>query len=173
MLYPGSYVHITLAFVFIEIIFNDVYEKLHSFYNSKEIYEYILSRRENAKEPMYKYIQGDYRQDLPIEENYFDLLISQYAGFIARPCAKYLKSGGIFIANDSHGDASMANLLPEYKFIAVMRRGSDAKFSHSSRNLDSYFIPKKPQEITLKKLEKRGKGFAYTKYVSNYVFRKI
>ena len=154
------------------MIFNDVYEKLESYYNSQEIEEYINKRRISSKKVNYEYIKGDYNTSLPIPKNYFDLLISQYAGFIAQPCAKYLKKGGILVANDSHGDASMVNLLPEYKLIAIIKRRGK-KFSHSQRNLESYFIPKKKQEISIEKIKKLGKGIPYTKYVSNYVFRKI
>lgn len=66
----------------------------------------------------------------------------------------------------------MAHLMKEYEFIAVMNR-SGKKFSHSIRNLDSYFIPKKPQNISFDYLEKLGRGIGYTKYAINYVFRRV
>ena len=50
-------------------------------------------------------------------EKSFDLLISQYAGFVSQHCKKYLKIGGILLVNNSHGDASMAKLDDDYKFV--------------------------------------------------------
>ncbi len=172
VLYPGSYAHITPILVFPEVVFDDTYKKLIAFYESEEIRMYIKSRKEYSEEPKYRYIPQDYTKGLPLEPKSFDLLISQYAGFISRHCYQYLKIGGILVANNSHGDAGMAHLMEEFEFIAVMnRRGK--KFSHSTKNLDSYFIPKKPQEISFEYLEKLGKGIGYTKYATDYVFRRI
>ena len=36
-LYPGAYAHITPAFVFPVVVFNDVYKKLEPYYDSDEI----------------------------------------------------------------------------------------------------------------------------------------
>ncbi|MBD3353800.1 MAG: hypothetical protein GF364_20125 [Candidatus Lokiarchaeota archaeon] len=170
--YPGSYAHITPALVFPKVIFNDLYQKLIEFYNSEEIKNYIESHKLYSKNPIYLYIKGDYTKKLPLEEETFDLLISQYAGFVSRACRKYLKIGGILVANNSHGDAGMANYLPEYDFIAVMNRRK-THFSHSTKNLDAYFIPKKPHEISEDYLEQIGKGIGYTKYATDYVFRRL
>ncbi|MHA1584850.1 MAG: hypothetical protein ACTSVU_01215 [Promethearchaeota archaeon] len=172
MLYPGSYAHITPSFVYSYVVYNDTYKKLESYYKSKEILDYIQKQKFYLEEAKFYYIQNDFYDKLPLEENFFDLLISQYSGFISRACMKYLKIGGLLIANNSHGDASMASILPEYKFIAVINRYGK-KFTHSTKNLDSYFIPKKPKEITEKSLGKRGRGIGYTKYATDYVFRRI
>ena len=171
-LYPGSYVHITPIFVFPEVIFDDIYKELVVFYESKEILDYIKNRKEYPEEPKYSYIQQDYTKGLPVEPESFDLLISQYTGFVSRYCYHYLKIGGILVANNSHGDAGMAHLMDEYEFIAVMNC-SGKNFSHSTKNLDSYFIPKKSQDISFDYLEKLGRGIGYTKYATDYVFQRV
>ncbi|TFG06255.1 MAG: class I SAM-dependent methyltransferase [Promethearchaeota archaeon] len=170
-LYPGSYAHITPAFVFPTVIFNDVYKKLLEFYDSDEVFKYINKTKEYPGEPFYSYIHGDYYKKLSIEEESFDLLISQYAGFVSRACRRYLKVKGILVVNNSHGDASMASLSPCYEFIAVInKRGK--KYTHSTRNLDQYFIPKKKNEITEAYLEKHRHGVGYTKTATDYIFKR-
>lgn len=172
VLYPGSYAHIAPSFVFPDVVYNDVYAKLTPFYQSQEILDYIEKHKFYQESPNFSYIQGNYTNKLPLKEQEFDLLVSQYSGFISRACLQYLKVGGILVANNSHGDASMASIFPEYAFIAIInRRGNN--FSHSTKNLDSYFIPKKAQEITEEGLEKRGRGIGYTKNAADYVFRRI
>ena len=111
---------------------------------------------------------GDFGEELES----FDLLISQYAGFISPVCKVYLKVGGILVANDSHGDASMAVLDPDFELIAVARRRS-GKYSLSEKGLEQYFVPKKEIEITPEYLRGTGKGVPYTRWVSNYVFRRV
>lgn len=172
VLYPGSYVHIAPAFIFPIVVFNDMYEKLIKFFNSDEILEYINKRKEYSEMPSYKYIYGDYNKDLPLEKDQFDLLISQYAGFVSRACRPYLKIGGILIVNNSHGDASMASISPYYKHIAMINKRNN-KFTFSSKKLEEYFIPKRDIEITEKYLEKHQRGVGYIKTATDYVFKRI
>jgi len=106
--YPGSYAHITPIFLFPTVVFNDQYKKLEKFYDSDELFTYISKRKRYSEEPHYSYLNKDYNETVPLEEKSFDLLISQYAGFISRACKRYLKIGGILVVNNSHGDASMA-----------------------------------------------------------------
>ncbi len=172
VLYPGSYAHITPIFVFPYVIFNDLYKKLESFYDSDGLFEYINKRKIYSEEPYYTYEYGDYTKNLPLEEKTFDLLISQYAGFVSRACKRYLKIGGILVVNNSHGDASMASIMPDYEFIAVIHKRSN-KFNLSTRNLDAYFIPKKNIEITEKYMEAHNHGVGYTKTANDYIFKRI
>jgi hypothetical protein len=172
VLYPGSYAHITPIFVFPEVVFNDVYKKLQNFYDSDEIKEYVNTRKEYSGGATYSYIHSDYKKPLPIKEGEFDLLISQYAGFISRECRRYLKVNGILVVNNSHGDASMASISPFYELNAVINKRGD-RYPYSTRNLESYFKPKKSIEITEELLEKRQRGIGYTKTASNYVFKRI
>ena len=172
VVYPGSYAHITPAFIFKHVIFNDTYKKLEKFYDADDVYEYICDRKQYNEEPYYTYIRGNYKNKLPIDNESFDLLISQYAGFISLHCKKYLRKGGILVANNSHGDASMASIDPDFKFIAVVHKRSK-KYYYTSKSLEKYFIPKKSIKITKDVLLKRGRGIGYTKYAGNYIFQKI
>ncbi|MHA1916320.1 MAG: class I SAM-dependent methyltransferase [Promethearchaeota archaeon] len=172
VLYPGSYAHITPIFVFPMVIFNDVYKKLESFYDSVEVYNYIKERRSYSEEPLYSYINADFNTPLLVKEEEFDLLISQYSGFISRACKQYLKIGGILVVNNSHGDASMASISSDYEFIAVINKRSN-NFTLSTRNLEKYFIPKKDIEITEEFLEKHIRGVGYTKTATDYIFKRI
>jgi hypothetical protein len=172
VLYPGSYAHITPIFVFPVVIFNDVYKKLEKFYDSDVLLKYINKRKIYSEEPYYSYICEDYNKELPLKENSFDLLISQYAGFISRACKQYLKTGGILVVNNSHGDASMASISSGYEFIAVINKRNN-KFTLSIRNLDKYFIPKKDIKITEEYLEQYNRGVGYTKSATDYVFKRI
>lgn len=102
----------------------------------------------------------------------FDLLISQYAGFVSQCCKKYLKPGGLLVANNSHGDASMASIDKSFEFIGVIYN-SNKLYRFTRRNLDKYFIPKKKTvKITKEYLEKTMKGIGYTKTASAYLFKK-
>jgi hypothetical protein len=82
------------------------------------------------------------------------------------------KIDGILLANNSHGDASMASIDADYKFIGVLNKRQN-KYTLSEKNLDSYFIPKMPREITKEYLEKIKRGIGYTKSPTAYLFRRI
>jgi len=172
VLYPGAYAHITPSFIFPDVIFNDVYKKLEQFYDSDEVYDYINKRKKYSEEPKYVYINADFNNQLPVDEGEFDLLISQYSGFISRACKRYLKIGGILMANNSHGDASLASISPGYEFIAVIHKRSN-KFTHSTRDMEKYFIPKKDIKITVEFMEKHRHGVGYMKTATDYVFKRV
>ena len=101
------------------------------------------------------------------------MLISQYAGFVSQCCKKYLKPGGLLVANNSHGDASMASIDTSFEFIGVVYY-SKLVYRYTTKNLDKYFIPKKKDfKITKEHLEKTMKGIGYTKTASAYLFKKL
>jgi len=172
VLYPGAYAHITPSFIFPDVIFNDVYKILEPFYDSDEVYNYIKKRKSYSEEPVYSYVKADFNSPLPFDEEEFDLLISQYSGFISHACKRYLKIGGILMANSSHGDASLASISPGYEFIAAIHKRSN-KFTHSTRALEKYFIPKKDIKITVEFMEKHKRGVGYTKTATDYVFKRV
>jgi hypothetical protein len=170
-LYPGSFIDISPSFVIERVVYVDNFRTARPFFADPATLDYIRARKEYLAEPCVVFHPKDYRRPFGEAPESFDLLISQYAGFISPPCKEYLKIGGILVANDSHADASMAHLDPDFKFMAVVRRRGD-RFSISEKSLERYFVPKKETEITPDLLRQRGKGIAYTHWASSYLFRR-
>lgn len=171
-LYPGSYVHITPSFVFPVTVYVDTDKKAKKFFNDPAIYDFIAKRKIYSQNADVTFYAMNYKNELGIEEQSFDLLISQYAGFVSQHYKRYLKIGGLLLVNNSHGDASMASIDNHYEFIAVVNK-SKGKHRLTDKNLDSYFIPKSTVKITKEYIEKIQKGIGYTKSASDYVFRRI
>ena len=171
-LYPGSYVHITPSFVFPKVVYVDTMKQAKKFFNDPSVHEFVARKKFYPEHSMMLFHHKDYREDIdePIES--FDLLISQYAGFVSQHCKKYLKVDGLLLANNSHGDASMASIDRNYKLIGVLNKRRE-KYVFSDKDLSSYFIPKKIREITKEYLEKSGRGVGYTKSPTAYLFKRI
>ena len=143
------------------------------FFNDPTVYEFVSKRRLYKEDPVISFHHRDYREDFEEPKDSFDLLISQYAGFVSQSCKKYLKKGGILLVNNSHGDASVAYLDEDFEFIAVIYR-SIRQYRLTEKNLDKYFIPKKPNlKVTKDYLEKIQRGIGYTETASAYIFRKL
>lgn len=173
-LYPGSFTHITPSFVFPRLVYVDSYKAAKKFFDQTEVLDYISTRKQYKQKPSVEFHHSDYAKDFGVQKESFDLLISQYAGFISQACKKYLKKGGLLVANNSHGDASMAFLDPDYKFVAVYNRKSDDKYTISEKNLETYFVAKSQKVvITKEQLEKTMQGIGYTKSPSGYIFKKV
>ncbi|MFC2122590.1 hypothetical protein ACFLRP_02765 [Bacteroidota bacterium] len=171
-LYPGSFVHITPSLVFPEVTYIDTDRRAKAFFNDPQVVEYIRKHKLYTGDYSVNFIPEDYRKgDLNITEN-FDVLISQYAGFISKYCTRYLKVKGLLLVNNSHGDASMASIDERYNLIGIFNRRGQ-KYTYSDENLDSYFIPKKDVEITEEYLESIGRGVGYIKSPSSYLFMRI
>ena len=171
-LYPGSFVHITPSFVFPVVTYVDTDKRAESFFKDPCVSDYISKHKTYDSEPAVSFIHKDYRKSIEVKRRSFDLLISQYAGFVSQYCKEYLRNGGILLVNNSHGDAGMASIDNDFILIGILtRRG--AKYTFSDDNLNAYFIPKKPVKITKEYLEKIGRGIGYTKSASAYLFRKI
>jgi len=173
VLYPGSFVHITPSLVFPKVVYVDSFEKTEEFFANEEVYQFINDNKMYSQSPTVVFHKSDYSNDFGEKRNYFDLLISQYAGFISQKCKKYLKVGGILVANDSHGDASMAFLDSHYKFISVYNRENDTKYTISDENLNAYFVSKSGVSITKIQLAETQRGVKYTNSATGYIFKKI
>ena len=171
-MYPGSYIHISPSFYIPEVVYIDTDAKAKRFFKDDSFKQLIEERKKYSIETIVRFYSTSYKQVIPEEEGSFDLIISQYAGPVSLNCKKFLKSGGYLVANNSHGDAGIADLDSSFKLIAVINfRGG--KFYHSTKNLDSYFLPKKKElEVTLDYLLEIKKGIGYTKTASHYLFQK-
>ena len=171
-IYPGSFVHVSPAFVYPMTTYIDSDKKAEKFFNHVKFAEFIKSRKQYSQEAVVTFYPNDYRKPIAEEHEKYDLLISQYAGFVSLHCKEYLKPDGILWANNSHGDAGLASIDEDYEFVAVIQK-SGGKHRWSNQKLAEYFVPKKETEITKENLEKIGKGIGYKKTASSYLFRRV
>ncbi|MEB3969415.1 hypothetical protein OSJ20_08000 [Mycobacterium ulcerans] len=72
----------------------------------------MRDRTRPGVEPDVNFLHADYTTALGLAQAHFDLLISLYAGPLWDHRQRYLKPRGLFLANTSHGDASLAALAP-------------------------------------------------------------
>ncbi len=171
-LYPGSYIHISPSFYFPEVVYIDLDNKSAKFFADPSFLDLILDKKTYVDRPIIRFHHSDYTKTLPEQMGYFDLLISQYAGFVSQPCKPYLRIGGILVANNSHGDAGVAYLDPDYKLIGVIIKRPKG-FVHSTSNLEEYFIPKKKfANLTKKYLQSINRGLGYKKTATHYIFQR-
>ncbi|KXK09920.1 MAG: hypothetical protein QY330_00230 [Candidatus Dojkabacteria bacterium] len=169
-LYLGSFLHITPAFVFPKTVFVDSDRRVQKFYADPEIRKMVKSKKQYKSEADFIGIQQNYEKTNLLDEDSFDLLISQYAGFVSQAGKRYLKNNGILIVNNSHGDASMAFLDQDYQLVGVINH-SNGNWRYSSKNLGDYFVPKKPPHPSVEQIKSVMRGVVYTKSAGIYVFK--
>lgn len=171
-IYPGSYVHITPSFVFPKTAYVDNDSKAKKFFsNIENVKNLINSRKFYNEEVDIEFFGHSYHKSLQLEEGSFDLLFSHYAGVISQPCKKYLKIGGHLLVNNSHADAGVAYLDPDFKLVAVIE--PNRKDVISTKRLNEYFIPKKGVHLGMEELIQKGSGIGYKRTASLYLFERI
>jgi len=171
-LYPGSFDHVTPAFVFPATCFVDMDTEAARFFADPGVKELVARRKVYAEEPRIRFYETDYERGLPEAEASFDLLISLNAGFVSRHCKRYVKVGGMLLVNNLHGDASMARLDSDYMLVgAINRRGE--RFSLTERDLSTYFVPKRDLEVTREYLLRTRRGVAFTRRAFAYAFQRV
>ena len=173
-LYAGSFVHITPSFVITDVVYVDSDRQAKkAFAEMPLIVNFVEDKKRYAAVPQITFHGVSYTTNFGEAEQKFDLLISQYAGFVSQACKRYLKVGGKLLVNNSHGDASMANLDEDYKLIGVVNH-RNSRYRLVSENLEAYFVPKKKDlQVTKEYLKKHQRGIGYTKAGSVYIFERI
>lgn len=119
-LYAGSYVHVTPSLVFPSVTYVDMDKRTKSFFTDASVMRYVEKRKEYDAAPQIASHFADYNTELDEPDESFDLLLSQWAGFVSQACKRYLRRGGLLLANNSHGDASMASVDDDYELIGAV-----------------------------------------------------
>jgi len=172
VLYLGSYIHLSPSFIFPAVVYVDTDRRAKKLFADRSGVEALVNTRKRYDgSPEVTFHHADYTTDLDEPDESFDLLISLYAGFVSEACKRYLRVGGWLVANNSHGDASMASIDPDLEFVAAIKHRS-GHYWLDSRELDSYFVPKRDVEVTPELLRSTGRGVGYTKSASAYVFQR-
>jgi len=173
VLYPGSFIHVTASFIFFSVVYVDNDKNAKRFFAKMDDVVSLVNRYKTyAEKPNLVFHDSNYENDIEEAEGSFDLLISLYAGFVSKPCKRYLRNGGILAANDSHGDASLSSIDPDYELIGVIQ-GEDDHLRVIEDNLKAYFKPKKQIEVTEELLRKLKRGISYTKTARAYLFKRV
>ena len=119
VLYPGSWNHVTPSLVFPHVVYIELSARIEQQFQDTELRQYIQDHAEYPQTPHLIFHHADYRRNLDIPSNCFDLLLSLSAGLISRDCEHYLTPQGYLLANNEHHDASLAYVDPAYMLIGV------------------------------------------------------
>lgn len=177
VLYPGSYVDIAPSVYFDDVHYMDLDRRAAKFFGqAADVRRLIEEKRRRAgrggADFDVRFDHGDYQAPLDIADRSVELLISLYAGFISESCTRYLAPGGHLLVNDSHGDASMASLDRGYELAAVVT-SRDGRYRVTTENLDGYLVPKRGEPPTVDGLHESGRGVAYSRSPTAYLFRRV
>lgn len=168
VLYPGSHIDIEPSFIISKVTYVDNFKGAISFFKHIDVIKNYIEKHKQYQEPCALVFKDkDYREPLDVEP--VDLIISQYAGFVRQATKEYLKTGGILLCNDSHGDATLARFDADYELIAVVENSNKIITS----GLDKYFTLSKERTVNLDKVRKEMKGPKYNFKAENYLFRKL
>jgi len=170
VLYPGSFVHITPSFFFSTVVYVDIDRQAQRFFADPSIHTFIAAKKEYAEATTIRFHATSYMQPFPESRSSFEVLFSQYAGFVSQYCKIYLQEQGLLIANNSHGDASMASIDSDYTLVGAITQKAGRYRLHTD-NLDSYFVPKQNTVITREFLEQHRRGVRYIRSADAYVFQ--
>lgn len=170
VLYPGSFVDIAASLAFDDVTYVDMDRRAERFFQDTDTVDAIVAEHRSG-EYRWQFIAGDYRQDLGLENDSFDLLVSLYAGPVSDACGHLVRPGGRVLANSSHGDVGLLALDERFTLDAVVtsRAGS---YTVTLIGLDAHLIPKRPPHPTREEILSRGRGIAYTTSPFAYVFRR-
>lgn len=165
-LYPGSHIDISPSLFISHVTYVDNFKGTLKFFKDMAAIEGFLEGHKNYKEGSEVAFFGQDYEQIALDRSY-DLLISQYGGFVGQACKKFLKPGGYLLCNDSHGDASLAYFDDDYDFVGVV----DCNFRVISKNKGQYFKLKSGKVADVDKVKATMKGPKYAYVKENYVFR--
>jgi len=172
VLYPGSYVDIAPSFVFESVTYVDVDKRTPRFFGDVDGVAEIIGRHGGPTHADVRFLHADYTAGLDLPDQHFDLLISLYGGFVSEHCTRHLRVGGTLLVNPSHGDAALASIDDRYELAGVVI-SRDGDYRVSSKDLDAYLVPTKPQAISAEILHRTRRGVAYTKPAFAYLFARV
>ena len=136
-IYPGSYIHVSPSFVFENVVYIDSDKNAIQFFQSNELINLARKRKEYDESPKIEFYGINYEDLIEEFHSQFDLLISQYAGFISLACKDYLRIGGYLLVNNSHGDAGLASIDKDYQLISTVHKAR-GKYRLSQTSLEKY-----------------------------------
>lgn len=170
-LYPGSYVDLSPSTAIPAVTYLDNDRRAARFFAEVELVrEELMGDGRSAADASVTFLPADYTHPLPLPDGSFDLLISLFAGPVLEHCRRYLRPGGLLLANASHGDASLAALDPQLRLVAAVQHRDD-RYRLVRSDLAGYLIPRRPAAADPVTIRRSGRGIAYTREAFAYVFQ--
>lgn len=172
-LYPGSYLDLAPSTAIPSVTYVDTDRRAARFFGDPDLLAAELEGRTAPGAGIeVEFLAADYTQPLPLPEAGFDLLVSLFAGPVWDHCRHHLSPTGWFLANTSHGDASLAALDPRLRLVAAVHH-RDGRYRLDTEELDSYLVPRRPAAADADQIRRQGRGIAYTRSAFAYVFTPV
>jgi SAM-dependent methyltransferase len=180
VLYPGCWVDVSASFVWPHVTYVDNDKAAARFFADTASVDALIETHHDDvgghnKARTWEWVPHDYTAaSLPVgEPGSFDALLSFYAGPVTHSCARFVRPGGIIVANDSHGDAGVAAVTDGLRLVAVVLQSGQRTYSVTTSALSKYMVPKKAADVGLSRDEllARGKGVPFTVPAAAYVFK--
>lgn len=168
-LYPGSYLDLSPSTAIPSVTYVDTDRRAARFFEDADLVADQLRGRGDPGART-EFLQLDYTTELPLAPGSFDLLISLYAGPVWDSGSRFLAPGGLLLANNSHGDASLAALDPRLRLVAAVSADGD-RYRLDRAALDSYLVPRNPAHADPDRIRAQGRGIGFTRTAFAYVFR--
>ena len=170
-LYPGSYVDLSPSTALPSVTYVDNDARAAKFFADPDLVSADLAGRTGpGVDPEVRFLAADYTKPLDVPEHSMDLLISLYAGPVWDNCRRYLRPGGLLLANTSHGDASLAALEPNLRLVAAAHH-ANGRYRLATEGLGEYLIPKRADAADGELIRSSGRGIAYTRSAFAYLFQ--
>jgi hypothetical protein len=141
------------------------------FADTDHLLDYINQHTTYKQSSYVRFIAEDYFKALPFRDGEFDLLISLYAGGIARACKRYLRRGGILVTNNHHDDAHEAALDHEYRLVARVQYRSHT-YKLSEGDLDGWLASMARTAGRKDYLRRTSSGVAYSEGEDYFAFSR-
>lgn len=160
VLYPGSSIHVTPSFVFPHVVYVDKSAQAKRFFAAhEEVLDFVTRNREYKRKPFIQFLHQDYSETLPLRAESFDLLLSLFAGNVARVCASHLRAGGLLLTHQREEVDS------NFKLTAVIRfQGGKYQFASETD------VP--VNEAAKRYLRQSQRGLEYAEEASYFIFKK-
>jgi SAM-dependent methyltransferase len=169
-LYPGCYLDLSPSTAIDAVTYVDTDRRSASYFADSDLVRSELAGA--SARGAVEFLRADYTRPLPLAAESFDLLISLYAGPVWEHCRRYLRPGGLLLANTSHGDASIAALDPDLELVAAVQH-RDGRYRLDSRELERYLVPRNPAAADADVIRRTGRGIAYTRTAFAYLFQGV
>lgn len=168
----GSYLDLSPSTSIPSVTYVDTDRRAAKFFaDHKRVMSELEGATAPGAAPEITFLEADFTHTLAVADESFDLLIALYTGPAWDSCARYLAPTGLFLANSSHGDASLAALDPRMTLVgAIHHRNGQYRIDRS--DLDHYLIPKKPETADADLIRASGRGIGYTKTAFAYLFQR-